>query len=101
MKVRATDFLCKVATAAEVLEYCTAFLQLYREEARYLERTAPWIERVGLDYVKDRIVNDAVGRKSLERRFLYAQQFFQDDPWAKCAREETPKEFRVLAHVDE
>jgi nitrite reductase (NADH) large subunit len=101
MKVRATDFLCKVATAAEVLEYCAAFLQLYREEARYLERTAPWIERVGLDYVKDRIVNDAVGRKSLERRFLYAQQFFQDDPWAKCAREETPKEFRVLAHVDE
>jgi nitrite reductase (NADH) large subunit len=101
MKVRATDFLCKVATAAEVLEYCAAFLQLYREEARYLERTAPWIERVGLDYVKDRIVNDAVGRKSLERRFLYAQQFFQDDPWADCARGETPNEYRVLAHVDE
>ncbi|MGE5539355.1 MAG: nitrite reductase large subunit NirB [Gemmatimonas sp.] len=101
IKVRATDFLCKVATDAEVLEYCAAFLQLYREEARYLERTAPWIERVGLDYVKERIVNDAAGRKALERRFLHAQQFFQDDPWAERSRGYSSNEFRVLAHVDE
>ena len=46
--VRATDLLCKVTTEGEVLEYCGAYLQLYREEARYLERTAPWLERVGL-----------------------------------------------------
>ena len=101
VKVRATDLLCKVATEAEVLEYCAAFLQLYREEARYLERTAPWIERVGLDYVKGRIVQDAAGRKALEERFLYSQQFFQQDPWAERARGETqPAEFRVLATVE-
>ncbi len=47
IKVRATDFLCKVGTEQEALDYCAAFIQLYREEARYLERTAPWIERVG------------------------------------------------------
>ena len=46
----------QVATEDEVLEYVGAFLQLYREEARYLERTAPWIERVGIDYVRRRIV---------------------------------------------
>ena len=34
---------------------CAAFIQLYREEAWYLERTAPWIERVGLDYVRMQI----------------------------------------------
>ena len=37
-------------TEAEVLEYTGAFLQLYREEAHYLERTAPWVARVGLAY---------------------------------------------------
>ncbi len=37
---------------------CAAFIQLYREDAHYLERTAPWIERVGLDYVKARLVDD-------------------------------------------
>src|SRR5207244_2412979 len=80
IKVRATDFLCKVETTEEVLEYCAAYLQLYREEARYLERTAPWLERVGLVHVKDKIVEDAESRRALAARFLYAQKFAQTDP---------------------
>ncbi len=47
IEVRVTDHLVRVATEAEVLEYVGAFLQLYREEARYLERTAPWVARAG------------------------------------------------------
>lgn len=83
--VRATDLLCKVATEQEAMDYCAAFIQLYREEARYLERTAPWIERVGVDYVKARIVDDQPGREALRARFLYSQSFSQDDPWAQRA----------------
>jgi len=83
--VRATDLLCKVATEQEAMDYCAAFIQLYREEARYLERTAPWIARVGVDYVKARIAADDVGREALRARFLYAQSFSQDDPWAQRA----------------
>ena len=74
--------MCKVATEAEALHYCAAFIQLYREQARYLERTAPWIERVGLEWIKARIVEDAEGRDALAARFLYAQSFSQEDPWA-------------------
>jgi nitrite reductase (NADH) large subunit len=83
--VRATDLLCKVSTEQEALDYCAAFIQLYREEARYLERTAPWIERVGVDYIKQRIVEDEAGREHLRSRFLYSQSFSQDDPWAQRA----------------
>jgi nitrite reductase (NADH) large subunit len=83
--VRATDLLCKVANEQEAMDHCAAFIQLYREEARYLERTAPWIERVGVEYVKRRIVDDAAGREALRARFLYAQSFSQDDPWAQRA----------------
>jgi len=83
--LRGTDLLCKVATEAEALDYCAAFIQLYREEARYLDRTAPWVERVGLDYVKQRIVEDAEGRKELRARFLHAQTYLQKDPWAERA----------------
>lgn len=83
--VRVTDLLCKVATEQEAMDYCAAFIQLYREEARYLERTAPWIERVGVDYVKTRIADDAAGRDALRARFLYAQSSSQDDPWAQRA----------------
>ena len=83
IKVRATDLLCKVATEADAMAYCAAFIQLYREEARYLERTAPWLERVGLDYLKARIVEDAQGREALTARFLDSQRFSQEDPWAE------------------
>jgi nitrite reductase (NADH) large subunit len=82
IKVRATDFLCKVASEREAMHYCAAFIQLYREEARYLERTAPWIERVGVEYLRSRIADDAAGRDALAARFHYAQSFSQDDPWA-------------------
>ncbi|MEW5704671.1 MAG: nitrite reductase large subunit NirB [Pseudomonadota bacterium] len=85
VKVRATDLLCKVKTPEEVEECCGAYLQLYREEAHYLERTAPWIERVGLPYIKQRIVEDEEGRKALHARFLHAQTFVQKDPWAERA----------------
>ena len=102
IKVRATDLLCKVATEAEAMDYCAAFIQLYREEARYLERTAPWIERVGLEPIKARIVDDEEGRKALTERFHYSQQFCQDDPWAARAagveREQHDhlQDFRIL-----
>ncbi len=85
IKVRATDFLCKVNTEAEVIETTCAFVQMYREEAHYLERTAPWIERVGLPYVQRRLLEDETGRKALAERFLFSQRFAQIDPWAERA----------------
>jgi nitrite reductase (NADH) large subunit len=100
IKVRVTDFLCKVATEQEVMEYCGAFLQLYREEARYLDRTAPWVERVGLDYVKARVVDDVAGRKRLHERFLYSQRFFQNDPWTeRSATQAPPAEYLPMASL--
>ncbi len=83
--LRGTELLCRVSTEQEALDYCAAFVQLYREEARYLDRTAPWIERVGLEYVKARIVEDEIGREALRSRFLFAQSVYQIDPWAERA----------------
>jgi nitrite reductase (NADH) large subunit len=99
IKVRSTDFLCKVATEEEVIEYCCAYLQLYREEARYLERTAPWIERVGLTHVRERIVDDESGRKALYARFLESQKYSQTDPWAERAKGVQADEFAPLRAV--
>ncbi len=97
IKLRGTDLLAKVRTAEEVKEYCAAFMQLYREEARYLERTAPWIERVGIDYVRARIVEDAAGRAALAARFADSQRHAQIDPWAQRAAGAEAHEFRDLA----
>ena len=86
IKVRVTDLLCKVATEAAAMEHCAAFVQLYREEAWYLERTAPWIERVGLAYVQSRLLDDAEARATLARQFFHAQSFSQSDPWQSALR---------------
>ncbi|SFZ79310.1 nitrite reductase large subunit NirB [Chitinimonas taiwanensis] len=81
IKTEVAQFLCKVKTAEEVKEYSGAFLQLYREEAYYLDRTVHYLERVGLDYVKAKVVDDAANRKALYERLLYSLDGLPD-PWA-------------------
>ena len=100
IKLRGTDLLAKVTTSDEVLEYAAAFMQLYREEAWYLERTAHWIERVGVESVRARIVDDATGRAALRERFLQAQRYAQLDPWAERAHGTDAQDFRTLAVVE-
>jgi len=100
VKVRATDFLVHVKSEEEVLEYVAAFMQLYRENAHYLERTAPWIERVGLAWVKEQVVEDEDRRKALAERFREAQKYAQQDPWKEMAENEAKRvEFQPLKVV--
>ncbi len=99
IKVRVTDLLCKVETEEQVLEYCAAFIQLYREEAHYLERTAPWVERVGLAHIKAKVVEDAANRKALAERFLVSQKPAQVDPWKARAEGGESHEFKALAEI--
>ena len=80
IKTEVAQFLVKLKTAEEVLEYTGAFSQLYREEGWYLERTVHYVARVGLDYVKQRIVDDAEGRQALWERLQFALQG-EPDPW--------------------
>jgi len=83
MKLRGADLLTKVKTEDEVIEIAEAFMQLYRKEAYYLERTAPWIERVGLEHIKARVLDDPKSRTRLatELRFAISQE---KDPWAEA-----------------
>ncbi|MCB2075634.1 MAG: NAD(P)/FAD-dependent oxidoreductase [Novosphingobium sp.] len=99
IKVRATDLLCKVETEEEALQICAAFIQFYREDAYYLERTAPWVERVGLDYVKSALFDDPESVRKLAARFRFSQQHSQDDPWARRASGEAAELHQHLAEV--
>jgi nitrite reductase (NADH) large subunit len=80
IKTEVAHFLVKVKTAEEVMEYTGAFMQLYRTEGWYLERTVHYINRVGLDYVKRKILEDAEGRKALWAD-LQAALEGEPDPW--------------------
>jgi nitrite reductase (NADH) large subunit len=80
IKTEVAQFLVKLKTAEEVLEYSGAFLQLYREEGWYLERTVHYVTRVGLDYVKKKILDDVAGRKALWERLQFSLEG-EPDPW--------------------
>ncbi|HET9646154.1 MAG TPA: nitrite reductase large subunit NirB, partial [Burkholderiaceae bacterium] len=85
IKTEVAEFFCKVKTAAEVLEYAGAFLQLYREEGWYLERTCHYVARVGLDHVKKKVLDDAAHRKALWERLQFALDG-EPDPWHEPAK---------------
>ncbi|AXX94956.1 nitrite reductase large subunit NirB [Arcobacter ellisii] len=95
IKVRVTDLLCKVETDEELIQYTKAFMQFYREDAFYLERTAHWVERVGLQYVKDVILNKEK-REFYASRFEESQKSAQVDPWAKAIEDGFTKEFSSI-----
>jgi nitrite reductase (NADH) large subunit len=85
IKTEVAQFLVKLKTAEEVLEHAGAFLQLYREEGWYLERTVHYVGRIGLDHVKRRVVDDAAGRKALWARLQFALDG-EPDPWFEFER---------------
>ena len=79
-----------------MLEYSGAFIQIYREEAHYLDRTVHWIERVGLEYVKQRVIEDNEGRKAAYERLLYALQGAVE-PWSdRVQKRAEHKEFETI-----
>lgn len=97
IKTEVAQFLVKVRSAEEVLEYSGAFLQLYREEGWYLERTCHYVARVGLDYVKKRILDDAAGRRALWERLQFALDG-EPDPWFEFDKAKVdPRQFEALS----
>jgi nitrite reductase (NADH) large subunit len=80
IKTEVAQFFTKVKTSEEVMEYTGAFMQLYREEGWYLERTVHYVNRVGMDYVKKKILEDEAGRKALWAKLQFALEG-EPDPW--------------------
>ncbi|ATI42314.1 nitrite reductase large subunit [Pacificitalea manganoxidans] len=82
MDLKETERLAAVTTEQEAIDITVAFVQLYREHAKYLDRPYKWIAKVGLDWVRERVVDDLAGRQALIDRFAISQSVYQHDPWA-------------------
>ena len=80
IKTEVAHFFTKLKTSEEVLEYTGAFMQLYREEGWYLERTVHYMNRVGMDYIKKKVLEDEANRKALWAK-LQAALEGEPDPW--------------------
>ena len=82
MDVKETERLVDVKTEDEAIEWTAAFIQLYRENAKYLDRPYKWIAKVGLDWVKA-VLADPAERAALNERFELSQSVYRKDPWAE------------------
>ena len=98
MDVRETQRLGDVASEGEAIEWTAAFVQLYREHAKYLDRPYKWVDKVGLDWVKE-VLSDPAERAALNERFEISQSVYRKDPWAEHASEPEAEKFQPLADL--
>lgn len=90
--LRKGDLFAKVNSTEEVIELTSAFLQYYRETARYLERTSHWVERVGLDKIKEKLLSDEQFRTELVERMEVTLATLVKDPWEEIIESDSLKD---------
>ncbi|MEA3537266.1 nitrite reductase large subunit NirB [Rhizobium sp. CC-YZS058] len=97
LDIKGTDVLGLVKTEDEALEHIVALTQMYREQARYLERIYKWAKRIGHDEIRRQIMEDAAKRRAYFERFVFSQKFAQVDPWSERVSGKDKHEFKPLA----
>ncbi len=91
--IRKGDILCSIDSHEAVLQIMGRFMQYYIENAKYLERTYGFLERVGIDKIRAVVVEDSEG---LAARLDAAMQATVDayvDPWLEADTPATANQF--------
>jgi nitrite reductase (NADH) large subunit len=91
--IRKGDLLCVVSTHDEVLRLGGRFIQYYRENARYKERTYSFVERVGIERLRAVIVEDSEGLAAELDRALDESVEATRDPWLEGDTPATVNQF--------
>lgn len=79
--IRKGDILCAVDSHDEVLKYMGRFIQYYRENAKYLERTHAFVQRLGIDKIRAVVVEDGEGIAARLDREIAESKAAYKDPW--------------------
>ncbi len=79
IELKAGERLATVKTKEEAMDIVAAFIQLYREEAEYGERTFKWVGRTGINSIKN-IILDEKTRSGLIARLNQAAGAVKE-PW--------------------
>ncbi|MBW0014564.1 nitrite reductase large subunit NirB [Mycobacterium sp.] len=92
--VRKGDLLATVDTPEEVIALTGRFLQYYRENAGWLERTYTFVPRVGIERIRQVVVEDTDGiGAELDARMQKSVDSYRD-PWSESRNSPAPNQFR-------
>ncbi len=94
-RVRKGDLLCTVDSHEEVLRLMGRFMQYYRENAKYLERTYDFLDRIGIEEVRAVVVRDERGQAARLDAAVEAAVAAQVDPWREAFDPVHPSQFRA------
>jgi nitrite reductase (NADH) large subunit len=92
--VRKGDLLCVVDSHDQVLLLSGRFIQYYRENAKYKERTYAFVERVGIAKIRAVVVDDSESVAAELDRALEESAQATYDPWLERDRPATRNQFR-------
>jgi nitrite reductase (NADH) large subunit len=99
-QIRKGDVLCTVTGEDAVVRMTGRFVQWYRENAKYKERTHNFIERMGIDRVRAVVVEDSDGIAADLDAAMEAAAASVRDPWLERARPKTPNQFAAPIPVE-
>ena len=99
LDIKGTEVLGLVKSEDEALQHIVALTQMYREQARYLERIYKWAKRIGLAEIRRQIIGDADKRQAYYERFVFSQTFAQVDPWSERVSGKDKHEFKPMATI--
>ncbi|MGI8595496.1 MAG: nitrite reductase large subunit NirB [Solirubrobacteraceae bacterium] len=94
--VRKGDLLCTVDDPDEAMRICGRFLQYYRENAKWLERTYTFCERIGLEELQALVVEDRDGIGERLDAAMEASIAAYSDPWREAEQPVTPNQFESV-----
>ncbi|MCK8783967.1 nitrite reductase large subunit NirB [Roseomonas sp. NAR14] len=94
--VRKGDLLCTVEGEDEVMKVIGRFMQFYREDAKYKERTYTWVPRIGLERIRAVVVDDSEGWCERFDREIEAAIAAYRDPWLDRDAPKTANQFASL-----
>ncbi|MBI5197365.1 MAG: NAD(P)/FAD-dependent oxidoreductase, partial [Nitrospirae bacterium] len=97
VKVRVAELLAAVKTREEVLDLAGVFMQYYRENARWLERTSHFVERVGMEHIREVVVENKLGIVDRLRARMEQVAAAYEDPWKSSLDPEERKHFESTA----
>ncbi len=97
--VRKGDVLCVVDSHDEVLKYLSRFVQYYRENAKYLERTYGFVERLGIEKIRSIVVDDSQGIANRLEADLRRSTAAYRDPWSEAVNSIVSNQFTSLLPV--
>jgi nitrite reductase (NADH) large subunit len=92
-RVRAGDLLCKLATQEEVMRITGRFMQYYREHGKYLERSPAFVERIGIERLRQILVEDSEGIADRLDAEIQAAVDAYVDPWEERDQPYHPGQF--------